>query len=184
MNTLFPSCNHERCCFWWRNGGCSNSIHMKMAPYVALHFPQQQKDLAKMGSFANKVDFAMEKKHSNESSGKKFFCEPILAVRITLETFQCHRWEHNLFSLRLKVWQIDILILNWLLIIYAFQVFQTFYAMVNRKSFTCFHLKSVVFTRALIVTFYLWKVVVELSIARIANAVQVTICLLVSTSVY
>ena len=145
MNTLFPSCNHERCCFWWRNGGCSNSIHMKMAPYVALHFPQQQKDLAKMGSFANKVDFAMEKKHSNESSGKKFFCEPILAVRITLETFQCHRWEHNLFSLRLKVWQIDILILNWLLNIYAFQVFQTFYAMVNRKSFTCFHLKSVVF---------------------------------------
>ena len=110
MNTLFPSCNHERCCFWWRNGGCSNSIHMKMAPYVALHFPQQQKDLAKMGSFANKVDFAMEKKHSNESSGKKFFCEPILAVRITLETFQCHRWEHNLFSLRLKVWQINILI--------------------------------------------------------------------------
>ena len=101
--TLFSSCDHEECCFWWRNGECSNSFHMKMAPYVALHFPQQQKDLAKMGSFANKVDFAMEKKHSNESSGKKFFCEPILAVRITLETFQCHRWEHNLFSLRLKV---------------------------------------------------------------------------------
>ena len=115
MYTLFPSYDHEECCFWWRNGGYNNSFHMTMAPYVALHFPQQQKDLAKMGSFANKVDFAMEKKHSNESTGKKFFCEPILAVRITLETFQCHRWEHNLFSLRLKVWQIDILILNWLL---------------------------------------------------------------------
>ena len=34
--------------------------------------------------------------------------------------------------------------------------------MVNGKSFMCFQLKSVAFTRALHVTFYLWKVVVEL----------------------
>ena len=88
---------------------------MKMTPYVVVHFPHNWG----FGQFRPKWEvlqikwaisglqaFVMEKKHSNESNGKgkKCFCEPILAVRITVETFQCHRWENNLFSLQLKTW--------------------------------------------------------------------------------
>ena len=89
--------------------GCSStSFHMKMTSYVAVHLPHNRgiwSILSKMVEFCKSSGlqaFVMEKKHSNESSGKgkKCFCEPILAVRITEETFQCHRWKNNLFSLQ------------------------------------------------------------------------------------
>ena len=108
--------NHEADFFGGKNGSCcSISFHMKMTPYVVVHSPHNWG----FGQFMPKWEvlqikwaisglqaFVMEKKHSNESSGKgkKCFCEPILAVRITVETFQCHRWENNLFSLQLKAW--------------------------------------------------------------------------------